>query len=188
MNVIVQTDQRMLNEVREKLGTFANKAPNAISSALNRTVTNVSSNVGKEVSKRYAIKSGVVKQTLTKTRANRSTLSAIVESSGQLIPLDRFKVSPKTPQPKRKKPIKVAVKKNGMKTLLGAFVGDIHGNKVFKREGTKRLPIQRLFGPSIPQMIGNEEVVQVINEEGKATFDRRLEHEINRILERGAAR
>ncbi|MEN8702495.1 phage tail protein [Bacillus infantis] len=186
MNVVVNTDTQMLNDVRERLGTFSRKAPNAISSALNRAVTNVSSNVSKEVRKKYTVKSSDIKQTLSKTRASRQDLHAIVKSKGELLPLDRFKVSPRSVQPKRKKPIKVAVKKEGLKPLLGAFVGEIHGTKVFKRVGKKRLPIRRLFGPSIPQMIENEEVRSFINQEGNETFNRRLDHEINRILAQGA--
>ncbi|EFV78955.1 hypothetical protein HMPREF1013_00839 [Bacillus sp. 2_A_57_CT2] len=187
MNVVVNTDTTMINDVRERLGTFSNKAPNVISSALNRAVTNVSSNVSKEVRQRYVVKAADIKNTLSKTKASRSNLSAIVKSSGGLMPLDRFKVSPRTVQPRRKKPIKVSVKKGGLKTLPGAFVVNLNGIKVFKRTTKRRLPIMRLFGPSIPQMIGNEEVREKINLEGNETFQRRLDHEINRILSRGAA-
>ncbi|MFP3361890.1 hypothetical protein R0K17_31785, partial [Planococcus sp. SIMBA_143] len=76
-----------------------------------------------------------VKETLSKTRATKSNLNAIVQSKGSLIPLDRFKVSPKKVSPKRRSPIKVGVKKNGTKKLNGAFVSDISGLKVFKRSG-----------------------------------------------------
>lgn len=182
MNVTVNVDQQLLNEVRERLRSLSNKAPNAISTALNRAVTSVASNVSKEVRKEYVIKSSDIKETISKTRASRSNLNAMVRSKGELIPLDRFKVSPKTVQPTRKKPIKVAVKKGGLKTTLGAFVTDINGIKVFKRESKKRLPINRLFGPSVPQMLKNEEIRRNINEEGKRVFNERLDNQINRIL------
>lgn len=112
-------------------------------------------------------------------------MAAVVRSKGNLIPLDRFKVTPRTVQPKRKKPIKIAVKKNGAKSGGRAFVADINGIKVFKRVNKRRLPINRLFGPSIPQMLDNEEIREKINQEGFDTFNRRLDHEINRILSRG---
>lgn len=185
MNVVVTTDTQMLNDVRERLGTFSNKAPNVISRSLNRAVTNVSSNVSKEVRKQYVIKASDIKGTLSKTKASKANMSAIIRSRGELTPLDRFKISPKTVQPKRKRPIKVSVKKDGLKTVLGAFVADIHGTKVFKREGKKRLPVTRLFGPSVPQMLNNEEIRLKINKEGRETFERRLDHEINRILTQG---
>lgn len=185
MNLTVNLDERLLRDVQEQLGSFSKKAPNAIANALNRAVTNVSSNISKEVRKEYNIKASDIKITISKTKASKSNLSAIVRSNGNLIPLDRFKVSPRTVQPKRKTPIQIAVKKNGLKQAVGAFVADINGIKVFKRESKKRLPINRLFGPSIPQMINNETIRNNINLEGKETFTRRLDHEINRILSRG---
>ena len=181
----VTLNQQLLKDVQDKLGSFSKKAPNALSSSLNRAVTNVASNVSKEVRKEYNIKAADIKATLSKTRASRANLSAIVKSRGELLPLDKFKVSPKTVQPKRKAPIKVGVKKSGLKPLLGAFVADINGIKVFERQGKGRLPVRKLFGPSVPQMLKNEEVRANIDREGTATFYRRLDHEINRILEKG---
>lgn len=182
----VKVDRHLLHDVQKRLGTFSEKAPNAIANALNRAINTVAAHVSREVRKEYNIKAKDVKATLRKVRASRANLSAMVSSRGEVVPLDRFKVSPKTVQPKRKKTIKVAVKKTGLKPLLGAFVADIHGIKVFKRVTKHRLPIQRMFGPSIPQMLGNEEIRNKINREGKEMFERRLDHEINRILGKGS--
>jgi hypothetical protein len=186
INTTVKIDRDLLHDVQKRLGSFSNKAPNAIANALNRAITTVASHVSREVRKEYNIKAKDVKATLKKVRATRANLSAMVSSQGEVVPLDRFKVSPKTPQPKRKKPIKVAVKKTGLKPLLGAFVADINGIKVFKRVTKHRLPIQRMFGPSIPQMLGNEEIRNKINREGEKMFYKRLDHEINRILSKGS--
>lgn len=147
----VNVEAQLLADVRERLGEFSNKAPQAISSAMNRAVSSIVTNVSKEVRAEYNLKAGDIKETLEKTRASRTNINAMVKSRGELLPLDRFKVSPRKVSPKRKTPIKVGIKKSGMKTLTGGFVGDIHGIKVFKRSTRKRLPIDRLFGPSIPQ-------------------------------------
>jgi hypothetical protein len=187
MRMTVNVGERVLIDTQRKLGEFKNKAPNAIASALNRSATNINSNISKEARKRYVIKASDIKSTLSKTKASRSRLSAVVKSEGKLIGLDKFKVTPKTVDPKRKKPIKIGVKKNGVKKVLGAFVADIHGTKIFKRTDKARLPIQRLLGPSVPQMIGNPEVKSKIEQEGYDTFNKRLDHEINRILDRGRA-
>ena len=185
MRMDINVDERMYIEVQRKLGNFHNKAPNAISNAMNRAASNINKNVKKEVRKEYNIKSKDVGSTLNVTRATRSSLGAEVRSKGSPIPLDRFKVSPKTVNPNRKSPIKVAVKRDGLKKVLGAFVLDINGKKVFERTSDSRLPIRRLFGPSVPQMIGNEEVHEEIHQEGQKTFSQRVEHEIQRILDRG---
>ncbi|MEK8196259.1 phage tail protein [Lysinibacillus sp. FSL M8-0134] len=182
MSMLIQVDAAALRDVEQRLGQFANRAPNAIANSLNRASTNTASNITKETRSKYHLKPADIKATLKITKASKSVLSAEVRSSGEAVPLDRFKVSPKTVNPKRKSQLKIAVKKNGMKQVLGAFVANLHGIKLFKRETNKRLPIARLFGPSIPQMIGNEETVRKINEQSWITYETRLNHEINRIL------
>lgn len=187
MRVVVDLDQRMLKDVQQKLGAFSNRAPNAISNAINRAVTNVNSNIKKEVRKEYIVRAGDIQATLKVERASRASLSGKVKSTGNPISLEKFKISPKTPNPKRKAPIKAAVKKGSLKTVLGAFVADINGAKVFERKSSERLPIKKLFGPSVPQMINNEGIRMQIEQEGHQTFNNRLGHEINRILGSGTA-
>lgn len=186
MPVSVSIDPTLLHNVQNRLGTFQRKAPDVVTKALNRAMTTVAASITREVRQEYNIKAGDVRNTLSKTRASKSTLSAIVTSRGQVIPIDRFKVSPRTVQPRRKKPIKIAVKKgNSLRAVKGPFVVNINGVKVFRREGKKRLPVSRVMGPSVPQMIGNEEVRNKINRTGYETFLSRVDYEISRVLDRG---
>lgn len=181
----VEFDRRTLREIENRIGPFTRRTPSAISNAINRAVTNVNSNIKKEVRKEYNIKAKDIQSTLTKTRATKTNLTGEVVSSGDLIALDKFKVSPKTVNPRRKTPIKIGVKKDGLKPVLRAFVTDINGLKVMERKGKPRLPINRLFGPSIPQMIDNDGVREKIIQEGQQMFLNRFDHEINRILGSG---
>lgn len=182
MKIVI--DKESIKDVERRLGKFPDKAPNAIANALNRSVSNVSSNIVKEVRKNYHIKAVDVKNTLKIFKASRSRLGAEVRSSGKPLGLNKFKVSPKTVNPKRKTQLKIAVKKDGVKQILGAFIANLNGIKVFKREGKRRFPIARKFGPSVPQMIGNKERVNTINHEAWLTYEKRLNHEINRVLSR----
>lgn len=182
MSVKIVIDDAALKDVEKRLGEFSNKAPNAIANSLNRSVSNINSNITKEVRKEYHIKATDVKATLKNFKASRSNLSASVQSRGKQIGLDKFKVSPKTADPKRKSQLKIAVKKDGMKQILGAFVANLHGIKVFKRDSAKRLPISRKFGPSVPQMIGNEETVKKIETSAWATYEKNLNHYVNHLL------
>lgn len=188
MSMLIQVDADALRDVEQRLGQFANRAPNVIASSLNRTVTNITSNISKETRAKYHVKTADIKETIRVTKANKSSLAAEVRSRGEPIPLDHFKVTPKTVNPKRKSQLKIAVKKDGIKQVLGAFIANLNGVKVFKRENDKRLPIARLFGPSIPQMIGNEGTVEKINQNAQVTYETRLDHEINRILVQLGAR
>lgn len=188
MSITIGIDDQALREIEKKLGEMAHRAPGAMSAALNRTVTNISSNIRKEVREKYHIKAGDIKDTIVTKKASKSSLSASVTSKGQVIPLDKFKINPKTVNPKRRKQLKISVKKGGAKEVTGAFIADLHGLKVFQRSSERRLPIKKLFGPSVPQMIGNDEIVKKIEEEALETFDKRVQHEINRILDKMGAR
>lgn len=186
MRVVFDLDNQIVEDIERRLGSFSRKAPNVLSNAINRAVTNVNSNVKKEVRKEYIIKAADIQRTLKVTKATKSNLKGEVKSIGSPIGLDKFKVTPKTVNPRRKTPIKAGVKKGNLKKLLHAFVADVNGTKVFEREGRARLPIKKLFGPSVPQMLRNEDVRTVIEREGQQTFLNRSNHEINRILGSGS--
>lgn len=189
MRMTVKVGDNVIDNVRKRLGSLEKKTPNVISNALNRTMTNMATNVSKEVRARYVkVKAKDInsKDVLYKKRSTRKTLSASLEYRGLLLPLDRFKVSPKTVNPRRKSPIKASVKKsNGVKPLMGAFIADINGIKVFERTSKSRLPIRRLFGPSVPQMIRNEDIKETVERKGMEKFNERIDHEIKNILRKG---
>lgn len=182
MSVRIVIDDAALRDVQQKLGTIAHKAPNVIANSLNRSISNMNANITKEVRKDYHVKAGDIKSSLNSVRASPNKLTAQVTSKGKLMGLDKFKVSPKTVNPKRKSQLKIAVKKDGVKQIMGAFVANIHGTKIFKREGTKRLPVARLMGPSIPQMIGNEETVELIELKAWVAYQKNLNHYVSHLL------
>ena len=55
-------------------------------------------------------------------------------------------------------------------------------DRFLMREGPARYPVKGIYGPAVPQLFGNPEVVQVMEERGQEMFARRLEHEIMRRL------
>lgn len=182
MSVRIVVDDAELQRVQGMLGQIAHKAPNVIANSLNRSISNMNANITKEVRKDYHVKAGDIKSTLKAFKASKSNLSAEVKSTGKLVGLDKFKVTPKTVNPKRKSQLKIAVKKDGVKQVLGSFVAAINGTKIFTRDGKKRLPISRLMGPSIPQMIGNEENVKAIQTKAWVAYQKNLNHYVNHLL------
>lgn len=181
----VQVDAERLKDVQKQLGNFSHKAPDVITNALNRAMVSMATLLPREIQKEYHVKNATLKDTIRRNKASRARLVAEVKSSGKVIGLNHFKVTPKTVQPRRKKQIKIAVsKKNGMKQIMGAFVANANGIKVFKREGKKRLPIGRLFGPSVLQMADEENIVEAVNKKGYIEFEKRMNAEVNRVLRR----
>lgn len=183
---MIKIDAPKIKEVEKQLGEFKKQAPSVIARALNRAVENTRTNAVRKTTEQYGIKAKDVRATISIVKANKNTLGAVVKSKGPMLPLSKFKVNPSNPRPKNPpKVLKVAVKKNGLKEILGAFVADVNGNKVFRREGKSRLPIKQLFAPAVPIMIGNANVLDYIESEALKVFDKRLDHEINRALGSG---
>lgn len=182
----VSVDEQRIKEIQKQLGGIQGRAPAAISRAMNRAVTATATSVSKEIRGKYHVKAGEVKDATTRNRSSPSSLSASVRISGRPVGLDKFKVSPKTVNPKRKSQLKISVRKDkGAGTISGAFNAHISGVKVMKRTGKKRLPVDRLFGPAIPQMAKNKEVALAAGRRGGVVFEDRLRHEIGRLIERG---
>lgn len=181
---MITIDSDKIAEVEKELGQYKSKAPVALSRALNRAASNAKTNASKKARETYAVKSKDIKETINITKANKNSLGALVKSKGERIPLIKFKVSPPNPRPnKPPKVLRVEVKKTGLKNIVGAFVSNINGNKVFKRTSKSRLPIEQLFGPAVPQMLGTSSIREYIETEATKMFDQRLDHEIERIME-----
>jgi hypothetical protein len=180
---VITIDTIKFKEVEQALGEYKNKAPTALSRAINRAAANAKTNASKKAREQYNIKAKDITSTFKITNANKSSLRAIVKSSGERIPLIKFKISPSKPNPRKlPKVLRVEVKKGGLKNLVGAFVANVNGNKVFKRLSKSRLPIQQLYGPAVPQMLGTDNVREFIENEASKVYDQRLDHEIQRIL------
>lgn len=182
---LITVDMSVLEDVQQRLGEVRVKAPNVISQSLNRTVNNVATNLSREVRQTYTIKAGDIKGTIKKVTSKPNTLHGSVTSSGGSIGLDKFKTSNLNlnfSHNKKRKPVKAAVKKGGLKTIVNGFAADVHGVKVFNRSGKNRLPIERQFGPSVPQMAGSPEIAKNVMAKAQDTFDKRLEANIQNLL------
>lgn len=185
-----------IEDVEKRLGSLRSKAPTVVSRAINRAVTNANKNMAKETSAEYYISSGDVKKTLTQVKASKANLSGAVISSGTGIALSKFKVNPGTVvryrgKSRSPKTYRAGVKKDGgVKPLDGdpkAFIAIMKsGHKgVFEREGDESLPIKQLYGPSVPQMVKNEDIMKKINKEANETLQKRIDAEINNLLRKG---
>jgi hypothetical protein len=185
---MITINSNTIAEVERQLGQFKSKAPTAISRALNRAGANAKTNAAKKAREEYIIKASDIKNSITISKATKNSLRSKVVSSGERLGLHKFKVSPKIPRPQNPpNGLKVDVKKGSGKKLLHAFVADINGSKVFQRTSKARLPIQQLYGPAIPQMLGNVSVKSYIESEAVRVFDQRLIHEIDNIKSGGSS-
>ena len=64
----------------------------------------------------------------------------------------------------------------------GTFIVQSLGGQVFRRAGRARLPIVKLWGPSIPREMLRDQVPKVFFDEVHVKVPVRLQHELRRIL------
>ena len=179
-------NDKELKEIAIKLSKFPNQIPGATASALNRTLAHTATQTKREVTNMYCIKQKDVVSTLKKKKASKSNLNAYVQSRGRTIALSKFPHTPKKYK-KKAKEVKVKIKKNegykAINTSPKAFVQTMNGvTHIWKRKGKERAPVQLLRTLSVPQMVGNEEVIEKIQESSQDMLRKRIEHEVSRRL------
>lgn len=176
-----------VDKALEKLSIIPKGIQKAANTAINRTATSARAISSREIVKHYNVKVTDVKKTMIVKRSNRKSLEAEIISKGGVIALSKYKVSPKGIQHKgnKNKPLRVAVKKgSGQKVIGGAFIAQFKSGHlgVVRRKGTKRFPIQELYGPSIPQMFKNEAVVAPVKKLVEDRLEKEFNHEAMRVI------
>ena len=174
-------DSRDLRVIENRLGAFKNKAPSIMSQAINRATVTFNKVLAKETREEYHIKAKTIKKSLTVKKASRHSLGAEIKSIGGRLSIRDYKSTP-TKEPRRRTTVKVAVRKDGPKLLLHAFVSETMGNHIFERKGRARLPIRKIKGPAVPQLLKNRETVKLANKEALKTYKKRVDHGVDRSL------
>lgn len=160
-------------------------APKAIANALNRAAEGARTEAVRKVRERYLIRAKDVNETIRVRKASADDHRVIIRSTGTSMALSKFRITPSAPPSKqRKNPIVVRVIKGGGGPVKGAFVARMASSHigVFHRAGRARLPLVERYGPSVPQMLGHESVTQYIKEQAADRVEKRLDHEIERML------
>lgn len=99
---------------------------------------------------------------------------------GNVIPLTKFKTSINS-----NGQVVTQVKRSGAaETLNRAFSAQMGGHRgIYERTGPSRFPVEELYGPATPQMMySNEDVLDEIEQKMADTYEKRIDHEILRIL------
>jgi hypothetical protein len=160
-------------------------AEKVFSLSLNRGLTRVKTQALKQVKTVYTVNSTALNAAtrINISRASTGNLAGYVSFSGVKIPLHKFKVTPT--KPGTGKQVRAAVKKGGSGTPFeDAFIAEMNSGHtgVFERVGRKRFPIEEKMGLSAAQMVGNEEIIDGLEEEAQEIVNERVLHEMNRIL------
>jgi hypothetical protein len=174
---VIQIDQGQLEKAREALAGATNGFQRAVASALGRTSSGLVTDAVKGTTKRYYAKSSEVRHSIFVKRAAADNLFSTISVRGRRKPIADYRLTPSSPSPGRKASLRGAVKKDGLKSLGDAFF--VKGKPYF-REGDGSLRL--IISPSIPQIVKNPETVTEIEKGARDRFEKRLDHEILRLL------
>nr|WP_325304610.1 hypothetical protein [uncultured Oscillibacter sp.] len=173
-----------LDRVTKLLAGISGGVYKAVGSALTRAAAAGKTAAKQPVTREYSIsQSEFLSQTRNINHFVRDTsggLSVVFGFRGNVIPLMKFNT-----RVNNSGQVVTQVKRSGAAaTLDRAFTAQMGGHRgVYERVGVKRFPVEELYGPATPQMMySNEEVMDEIEDKMAETYEKRIDHEILRVL------
>jgi len=206
---MAQWFEAVSGEKNERISAILSAVPGAaekaITAAVKRGQATARSTALKGITAHYSITPSNVRAETNinvRTRHDGGGIAGYVSFSGAAIPLYRFNVSPKTPTPRQEQHISVGVEKGKVTRFKHAFVAKMRSGHygVFERvagaymkgrshtkhgeaigyDGAK--VSDQFYGPSTSQMVSRAAIVEEVEIKTRETIDKRVEHEISRIL------
>ena len=179
----VNVDIKRAQDIMDLFDATPRQAQIVMWRAITRAATAGRTRASVNVRKNYMVSANDVKKTIKISKQSSATLSANFRSVGSVIPLIDFDT---TPGEASNLPVRSRVSKTGgKKPVPNAFVARATSNSkvhVFTRAGGSRYPLKTLYGPSVPQMIGREDIMDNILDRTQTVLNERLDHELERLL------
>lgn len=171
--VALTINSAQLGKLQKALGQIKNGVPKALVPAINRALDSGKTTVKREIRKEYLIKASDIP--IKRKGANRATLGGALVIEQGMLHLDKFLVSGGF----KGRPLFARVKKGGGGEIAHAFRWNLMS---FERVGPPRLPIRRLLTIGAPIMASQPAVGPAVNKAMGDTLDKRIDHEIKRVL------
>lgn len=182
--ITVDIAEDSLDRVQKLLAGISGGWQKAVGSALSRAAAAGRTEAKKPVLAEYAIDQNTyLRETRTINHFERNTdgsISVAFAFAGYVIPLLQFNTSVDSSGR-----VVTQVKRNGAaETLNHAFKAQMGPHiGIYERTGASRFPVKELYGPATPQMMySNETVMDAVEEKMADTYNRRIEHEVDALL------
>lgn len=188
-----------IEEAQKLLENIPNGIERATTRAINRSLTTLKKNLKKEVTKNYGIKSTDVEKSLSTQKATFTAMKGIINSRSPVTSMYKFAKG------NSKKGVTVLIKRSeGRKRVKGKsdlnglpFIARMSNGHygIFQRNKKKRRVqtgnkssvkegLTQLNTLSTPQMLGNETVMEYVQENGaKEMLQKNFEREVEKVLE-----
>lgn len=184
MSVIrIEPAAGQLERVNKLLAGFPGGAFKAVYAALKRAGDTAKTKAGQFAAAQYTISKGTFMSNVNTKSSVSGDMGGAAELrisyAGSVLPLLAFHT-----RASRNGLVQTQVMRSGgAVTLQHAFIAPVFGQTaVFERVGAPRFPVRQLFGPSTGHMMQNEQVAEQMSETIQDTFDKRVEHELLRVL------
>lgn len=169
INADVREVQRMTRHIR-------NGTQRVIPRALNRTIRQVQSAAVKSIAREIPVKQSRIRRNLRLERATRARFTGAVVARGFPIPIKSF-------NPRQTAAgVTYRGQMGGRRILRGAFIVPTLGGHVFRRRGTARLPIDKQFGPSVPQVFLQDRTTSAMERTGAQRWPINVQQELDRLF------
>ena len=182
--LVVDIAEDSLDKATRLLAGINGGVYKAVGSALTRAAAAGKTAAKQPVTKEYTIsQSEFLARTRNINHFVRETgggISVVFGFRGNVIPLMKFST-----RVNGSGQVVTQVKRSGSAaTLDRAFSAQMGGHRgVYERIGPSRFPVKELYGPATPQMMySNEEVTDEIERKVADTYEKRIDHEILRLL------
>lgn len=148
----MQINIRLDSEARDLLNAFPERVSLAASRSIDRALAGINTDGAKIIRQRYNVKKRDISIGVRIFKATKSRLQGRIDFGGKPIGLEKFNPNPKRfTKNKPKHGISTQIRR-GKKTLFrSSFMS--RAGVIYVRQGKERLPIKKLYGPRIYQMI-----------------------------------
>ena len=182
---MIQIDARDLQKSKQLLAGIPGAADKAAKTAIRKSIRGAKKDATQKARERYTIKPGYVTKTI---KFSFPAGGAVMTSKGRVNDLAYFRTNPKS-VPKKRPPtgkyLYSQVVKGQGGTIAHAFLAKMKSGHVgvFRRTaGNDSLPINKLSGPSTPQMLESPTVRDYIEKRIQERLASNIEHEVNAFL------
>lgn len=175
MNIYIKLD----NNISDYINAFPERVEKSLVRAVNRSLQGINTDSSNIIRKSYNVKKRDISLSIRKFKATKTKLEGRLDFDNKSIPLYKFSPSPKKFSIRKPKlGISVKIRKDKNTLFRSSFFNK--SGVIFVREGKERLPIKKLYGPKIYQMINKDS-----REEIRINAERRLLNNFIHEIEKG---
>ena len=142
---------------KRRLNGLPGALQRACFAAMGRTLSHSKTVLSREIRSEYSIKAKTARRAISAKRVKDTTGA-------------------------KRREVRLGIRKTGLKSVDRGFVSK---KVLLQRTTSSSYPLEPVFGPSVAGMAANDEVVKTLESAVAETFERRLDHEVKRILSKG---